>query len=440
MKKKTANRIAFAVLAVCLLGLAFLGGYVTKTYTNPYQSLEWVLDIIGKNYVVYDEQTGKIKEYSLEDFTDAIVLQLLDRYSAYYTKEEFTDVVDSNMGNKYGVGLYFSAVSDDAVIMEVAGNSPAERAGIAAGGTILSLEYRGTTYPIASYHDFADALGQVPYAEDGSARFTLQISYPGQEEPGTFSLQREPYVEGTVWYRDSESSCSYLSESVGADPVLTETEKPLPGLDGKTAYVRLSSFMGQAYPQFAGVMEHMKERGRTELILDLRGNGGGSMDILTGIARYLIEDAGDQTPNVARAEYKSGSYQDFLSESVLKQSYVPGRIAVLADANTASASECLIGAMLDYGTLSKSELVITDSDGSARTYGKGIMQTTYVNYTHGDALKLTTAYIYWPKSHTSIHGIGIATTPENEIQPSGVFGTDAELNRALAIMCPQDNG
>ena len=114
---------------------------------------------------------------------------------------------------------------------------------------------------------------------------------------------------------------------------------------------------------------------------------------------------------------------------------MPGKIAVLADENTASASECLIGAMLDYGTLTRDALVITETNGVARTYGKGIMQTTYVNFTHGDALKLTTAYIFWPQSHTSIHGIGITTTPENEVETSGVFGVDAELNRALAIMC-----
>ena len=438
MKKK--NRVVVVALAVCLFGLAFLCGYATKNYTNPYRSLEWVLDIVGKNYVVYDEQTGKIKEYSVEDFTDAVVRQLLDRYSAYYTKEEYTDVVDSNEGNKYGVGLYFSANSDDAVILEVAGNSPAERAGIVAGGTIVSLIYQGKTYPIGSYTDFAEALGLVPYEKDGTACFSLRVLYPGEESPISYELQREPYIEGEVWYRDSESSCAYLSKEVGEDPVLTETENPLTALDGQTAYVRLASFMGQAYPQFVGVMEYMKERGRTSLILDLRGNGGGSMTILTGIARYLIQSDGESRLNVAQAEYKDGSHQNFLSEPVLKESYVSGRIAVLADENTASASECLIGAMLDYGTLSEKELIITRTDGVARTYGKGIMQTTYVNRPYGDALKLTTAYIYWPKSHTSIHGVGIRTTAENGIQASGTFGIDAELNRALAVMCPQDNG
>lgn len=107
-KQKIGKIAAVAALSVCLMGLAFFGGYITRTYTNPYRSLEWVIELIGKNYVVYDEETGELKEFTAEDFTDAIVAQLLDQYSAYYTAEEYTDVVDSNLGNKYGVGLYFT--------------------------------------------------------------------------------------------------------------------------------------------------------------------------------------------------------------------------------------------------------------------------------------------------------------------------------------------
>ena len=151
-KQKIGKIAAVAALSVCLMGLAFFGGYITRTYTNPYRSLEWVIELIGKNYVVYDEETGELKEFTAEDFTDAIVAQLLDQYSAYYTAEEYTDVVDSNLGNKYGVGLYFYTASEDPVIAQVAGNSPAERAGIVAGGQVTSLVYDGKTYELSLIH------------------------------------------------------------------------------------------------------------------------------------------------------------------------------------------------------------------------------------------------------------------------------------------------
>ncbi len=80
---------------------------------------------------------------------------------------------------------------------------------------------------------------------------------------------------------------------------------------------------------------------------------------------------------------------------------------MLANYNTASASECLLGAMLDYGTIGYGDIYLSEIDGVARTYGKGIMQTTYYDYDGGYANKLTTAQIYWPLSDTCIHGRGI---------------------------------
>ena len=78
------------------------------------------------------------------------------------------------------------------------------------------------------------------------------------------------------------------------------------------------------------------------------------------------------------------------------------------EGNTASASEALLGAMISYGTLGYGEIFVTQTAGedSARTYGKGIMQTTFRNGATGEAIKLTTAEIYWPNG-VSIHGKGI---------------------------------
>jgi carboxyl-terminal processing protease len=81
---------------------------------------------------------------------------------------------------------------------------------------------------------------------------------------------------------------------------------------------------------------------------------------------------------------------------------------VLANENTASASECLLGVLVHYGDVLKnnSDVILEmNEEGAYRTYGKGIMQTTYMLLS-GGALKLTTAKIYWPDGETSIHGVG----------------------------------
>ena len=105
----------------------------------------------------------------------------------------------------------------------------------------------------------------------------------------------------------------------------------------------------------------------------------------------------------------------------------------MANENTASASECLIGAMLYYGKcFDVNKLIVVNNsleDGIASTYGKGIMQTTYSNLFTGEAIKLTTAYIFQPDKTTSIHGVGIKATLENSFTDDTLA-----LNRAISII------
>ena len=109
-------------------------------------------------------------------------------------------------------------------------------------------------------------------------------------------------------------------------------------------------------------------------------------------------------------------------------------VIVLANDGTASASECLIGALLDYGEkgFSKERLILEKNDaGVARTYGKGIMQTTF-SLSNGGAFKLTTARMLWPKTKTCIHKTGITTLPQNEVNA----GDDAILRaREIFALC-----
>lgn len=95
----------------------------------------------------------------------------------------------------------------------------------------------------------------------------------------------------------------------------------------------------------------------------------------------------------------------------------------MADENTASASECLIGAMVDYGAISYGDIYLRKTDdGTAHSYGKGVMQSTYVTL-QGDAFRLTTAQIFWPNGKT-IHGVGVtegdgANAVEAPLLPEG---------------------
>ena len=135
---------------------------------------------------------------------------------------------------------------------------------------------------------------------------------------------------------------------------------------------------------------------------------------------------------VAVAEYQTkkekfaadGNYfYDYFSED--------SRICVLADSMTASASECLIGSMIDYGAIAYADICLSYRNGVAKTYGKGIMQTTYPYLLTGDALRLTTAKIVWPKSGRCIHGIGVLPT-DGAITVEENYVGDVEIADAVS--------
>jgi carboxyl-terminal processing protease len=151
------------------------------------------------------------------------------------------------------------------------------------------------------------------------------------------------------------------------------------------------------------------------------------MTILSKIAAMLVHNGGKGNFLVAYADAKTG--ESFINTSAYNYKEHIEEIVVLANEYTASASECLIGALASYGeNFSLNNLVtIKNSKGVGKTYGKGIMQTTY-QLISGGAFKLTTARILWPDKKTCIHGVGIIPPEANQTTNSNA------INRALEIL------
>jgi carboxyl-terminal processing protease len=167
------------------------------------------------------------------------------------------------------------------------------------------------------------------------------------------------------------------------------------------------------------------------LILDLRNNLGGYMDIFSKIAGMLVEKHSSNQVAYKSVTRDGTETLHYISDSVY-DSYGFEKIIVLANEYTASASETLIGTMLDYDTQNKVSVIIEgqEKDGQAicKTYGKGIMQTTY-GLIGGGAFKLTTARMLWPDGKTCIHNVGIKTSAENSVDA----GENA-INRAIEVL------
>ena len=155
-----------------------------------------------------------------------------------------------------------------------------------------------------------------------------------------------------------------------------------------------------------------------------------------------MRNAKESSPVVAKAIYRDRRQITYpaIGNDFYYYFNENSRVYVLADENTASASECLIGALVDYGTTSLSEIYLRENaDGVARSYGKGIMQSHFASAS-GAAMKLTVAEIVWPVTGRSIHGIGVTPSyPEAgavAIPAELIWGkTDPMLEEVISRVC-----
>lgn len=424
------------IAAVCVLvALILAGGSFFLGWALRFRSLDPELrDLIYSIEQADRYYTQDFKKDELYGNLFGVFNDSLDPYSAYYTAEEFAEIMKENEGELEGIGvyLYLDTVGEKElpVFYRVFENSPACLAGIKTGMYVFGC---GETPS-----DVADCtFGELSALIDGHRSFALRCGFAADgSDSAIYSVEKKQFTAAYCLYRDSETSFAFRGEDASE---MRETAEPLEGLDGSTAYIDLALFQGkQTAKQFEQCLSKMKERGRTNLVLDLRFNGGGYMDILAEISSFFVKNAEQSAPTVVTAKFKDGSSTVYRATKNAYYDYfkADSRITVLANDGTASASECLIGAMVDYGAISFGDIYLEDYGSGARTYGKGIMQTMFTAPS-GGAVKLTCANIYWPLSGKSIHNVGVTERDGAVgVSISSRFALGETLSYALGAVCP----
>ncbi len=422
-KKKTLWRALACIIGAILF---FAAGAATVWFTldGEFRTLIKVKKMIDEKYY---------KEISDEEFYGVLFKSinedLLDPYSCYMTADEFNASAGELAGNRSGLGLVFLTKDgegkDIMKITRVCGNSPAEAAGILAGEYLVG--FGKTQESLTESEKFEDFSA---FLQDFEAGETFILKLRMGEETRLITLSKAEYVENYVFYRTRDKAYAFEGEKATD---LVERGKPLTCLNGDTAYIRLVQFGGEAANAFKQVMDLFKQEGKKNLVLDLRGNGGGYLDVMQDLAGYFCKNTDERKPVVAVADYGEKRESFSAKRNVYKEYFsADSRICVLADEGSASASECLLGSMLDYGAISYADICLTERNGVAKTYGKGIMQSTYYLSVKGDALKLTTAEIRWPVTNTSIHGRGILPSDGTKTVKEGVTDEE-EIAAAIAL-------
>lgn len=417
---KKFKRITLSAACLALVPLVFVCGCNSEK-----AQFNWVRAKIDQ-YYYWDLPQDCVYEGSTANF----VKKYLDDYSKFYTAEEYEAVQATSSGNMSGLGVSFEYLQSGVYpggesgihLVKVVGNSPAYYAGLSAGEFVKSGSYNGQSYIFDSSASFSNFLDSIP----------AETSFSLTTDKGVYQTRKSEYVASYCYMATSQNT--YYVE-YGNSMNIRESCEGIDYLPDGAAYLRLEQFYGNAASEMAALMEKFNANGYTSLILDLRRNGGGYVSVMSDISAIYTGQLQNKYSTMGYAEYKNGSKEYFSSSISLTntQYYTPGvKLSVLADNGTASASEALIGVLISNGVIDYSDVYISNfgqsylsysgtSSKNGKTYGKGIMQSTYRNAVYGYAIKLTTAKIYWPDGVTSIHGKGLS-------QDMGCKTVDAEWN------------
>ena len=335
-----------------------------------------------------------IDDYYLEETDGAameeglyrgLVAALGDPYSVYYSAEELVELQEKTAGIYYGIGARVSLDTDTglAKIVGVISGAPAEEAGLMAGDLIYLVD--GSS---VQGMDLESIVAKVK-GEEGT-KVHLTVIREGADDYLEFDIERRKLDNDTVSYE-------MLEEGIG--------------------YIQIQEFDDVTVDQFADALATCKGSGMKGLILDLRGNPGGNLSTVCEISRRILPKG-----MIVYTEDKYGKREEYTCDG---EHPLGMPLVVLVDANSASASEILAGAIKDYGI---GTLVGTT------TFGKGIVQRI-LKLSDGSAVKLTVSKYYTPNGN-NIHEIGIVPDIEVpfEAGPYQEDGTDNQLNRAVEVL------
>ena len=406
-------------------------------------TLDWAVDLINA-YYYYDVSEDDVRAAGLENLSGNV----LDIYSGYYTADEYRQLTASNAGSRSGIGISYSYI-DPALgsplgggvyVVSVIGNSPAARSGLRPGSFVTGVKTEDGDFAVTDSASFSSCLNAVAEGEE----FVLVT------DRGEYSMAKREYSQSYCAMASSEAewTVSYGEDGRGDMSVGRVSGSRYDFLPEGTACIFLSQFYGNAAEEMAALLSEFNASGFTSLILDLRNNGGGYVEVMQKLAHLFTADLDARYDAAMYAEYKDGSVRrsdviEFTSDS---SACLPAgtRVTVLANSSTASASEALIGVLISNGVIGYGDVWLSDfsqayleATGSAekncRTYGKGIMQSTWEYWLTGEALKLTVAKIYWPDGVTCIHDVGLTEEDGCRTAPAvwSVTYDDEEL-RAVA--------
>ena len=339
--------IAMAVAFGLLLGNR-LNNSPELSGKNTYKSkLNRLIDFIEREYV------DDINTDSIVDLTVNGILENLDPHSVYIAKNELESVSESMKGDFVGIGVNFYMYKDSLAVIRPTSNGPSEKAGILAGDRIL----------------FA---GKTQLFNKNISNDTLLTKLKGEENSK---------IELLV-YRKSVNKKYKFTVTRGVVPIKSVDIALM--VNTKTGYIKINRFAETTYTEFHKALVNLKKQGMNELIIDLRDNGGGYLEIANQIADEILKE----NVLIVKTKNKKGKVDETLATK--KGDFENGKVYILINENSASASEILAGAVQDNDR----GIIV-----GRRSFGKGLVQRE-MSLGDGSAVRLTVARYYTPSGRS----------------------------------------
>ncbi len=387
--------LLFAVVLVVVFAVAWvlkLNKYVLNYYGLSLSEVK--SKQVKLNSDDFDTKMNKLASYietfylddvSEEDMAEGafkgVVAALGDPYSEYYTEEEYESLMESTSGEYNGIGVSISQKEENGeiTIATVFDDTPAKEAGIQEGDVIVAVDGNDMTGKSSQ-----DVVSMIKGKTDGTVTITVMRN----------------------------------GEKLDIQVEIRKVERPTVAnhmMDGNIGYIKLGEFDGVSTSQFSEALNELKDQGMEKLVIDIRDNPGGRLDVVCDLLDLFV----DKDKLIVYTKDKNGNKQEEYTRYDASVKDIP--ISIIVNGNSASAAEVFTGVMQDYGL---AKIVGT------QTFGKGIVQKI-LDMGDGSAVKLTVSKYYLPNDE-NIHGQGI--TPDYVIDADENTEEDVQLNKAVEVL------
>jgi len=309
--------------------------------TRKINRVQEIMDLVQIKYV------DSVNMDSLGDGAVQGILSHLDPHSYFIPASDREEMNEDLQGNFEGIGIEFQIFGDTVNVTNVLFNGPSDKSGIQIGDKFIKVN---------------DSL--VAGNGINSEKIKKLLRGPGASKV-TITLMRANQIE----------QFDVLRGTI-----------PLPALDAayminkESGYIRINKFSRTTYQEFMQALQELQQEGLKNLIFDLRGNGGGIVDQAVAIADEFLDD----NKLIVYTQGKNSARHDYQAEK--PGLFETGKLILLVDEGTASASEILTGALQDWD---RATII------GRRTFGKGLVQEPF-QLTDGSELRLTVARYYTP--------------------------------------------